>query len=177
MTDSSVGLMTSKVLPSTALTHSLLMKLSHWLAVGPVRKKKTGVVPRHTPRHCEDGFRAVLTYRPVGCSYSPECGVLSLVVNPDMMSVVWVSRGYRRVEVRKCSLCGVRGSVPLSICSHDNIEMENDAGYPAAPPQTGNRAASAIGSPPWDALAQPIASLVVGYSGGTRRRRGFAPLL
>jgi hypothetical protein len=42
MTSSLEGLMTSNVLPSTALTHSLLMNLSHWLAAG----QSTGREPR-----------------------------------------------------------------------------------------------------------------------------------
>jgi len=66
MTSSLVGLMTSNVLPSTALTHSLLMKLS----VGKLlmRAREQGAGPRQTRRHWVRASTLWETYRPVGWS-------------------------------------------------------------------------------------------------------------
>lgn len=67
MTSSVDGLMTSKVLPSTAFTNSLLMKLID------VSIEDTEAL--QSPRRIsETGY---LTYSPVGCSYSPVWGVVS----------------------------------------------------------------------------------------------------
>ena len=60
MTSSVVGLMTSKVLPSTPLTNSLLMNLR-------------AVVSSH---RLQSGGE-IVAYRPVGCSYLPVVGVSS----------------------------------------------------------------------------------------------------
>lgn len=62
ITSSVAGLMTSKVWPSTPLTNSLLMKL------------------RAGRGQLGDGLNRVNgTYRPVGCSYLPVCGVWRVV--------------------------------------------------------------------------------------------------
>lgn len=80
MTSSVEGLMTSKVLPSTALMNSLLIKLFHVLEVAG----KSGAP--------EDRSLVVSTYRPVGWSYSPVWGVLIFTESPDMIVIAnWVS--------------------------------------------------------------------------------------
>jgi hypothetical protein len=50
------------------------------------------VWPEYSASAMRRGRDKRVTYRPVGCSYSPECGVLSLMDNPDMVSLYWVSK-------------------------------------------------------------------------------------
>jgi hypothetical protein len=87
MTDSSAGLMTSKVLPSTAFTNSLLMKLDRLSAKSSFMRGRLSSHNKEgqTEEEPNIGPREELTYRPVGWSYSPVCGVLSLTERPDMV--------------------------------------------------------------------------------------------
>lgn len=73
MTSSVEGLMTSNVLPSTDFTNSLLMNLFAML----VYVFQVNRMHRACFRRISDATGR--TYRPVGCSYSPVCGVLSLI--------------------------------------------------------------------------------------------------
>lgn len=77
MTSSVEGLMVSKVLPSTPLTHSLLMNLL-MTEVSFLRYSCAYTAHLELATGMENlQLNCGRTYNPVGCVYSPVCGVLS----------------------------------------------------------------------------------------------------